>query len=102
MLIYDADKSIISSGVSIKRKSGRESMWANTTIIRPIKIDREILLAAYLFIFFSFLAPKDWATGIVKPAVSPKAAPIIKLFIEPTLPTAARAFVPTKRPTIIL
>ena len=69
---------------------------------RPIIKARLILLPANLFIFLTLPSPKLWATVIVKPAVNPSAAPTIKLFIEPTLPTAASASVPINRPTIIL
>ena len=58
--------------------------------------------AGILVDFILVFCANACATGMVKPLVSPNAAPMIKEFIEPTPPTAARASVLTYRPTSIL
>ena len=53
-------------------------------------------------IAFMSPAPNFWAVSTVKPAVMPRTKPMIRNMIVPVLPTAARAFVPTNFPTIIV
>ncbi len=47
-------------------------------------------------------APNFWAVSTVNPAVIPSTNPMIRNMIVPVLPTAARAFVPTNFPTMIV
>ena len=49
----------------------------------------------------SFFAPKYWATIIPIPTARPELKEKQKKFMEPHVPTAARALDPTKFPTTI-
>ena len=71
-------------------------------IITVIITDNVAALPTVFLMPFISPAPKRCAVKTVKPAVRPSIKPIIKNMIVPTLPTAARAVVPTNLPTIIV
>ena len=60
------------------------------------------LLATNLRIMASFFSPNFWATGMAKPLQIPIQKPMIIKFMDPVEPTAARAFTPKYRPTIMV
>ena len=59
-------------------------------------------MAKYLRMAWGSPSPKDWATGMAQPEHMPSRKPMIKKFSEPVALTPAKAFTPTKRPTITL
>ena len=72
-------------------------------VIRTEKNMFSIRFIATDFLRFSVsFAPYFWAVITANPAVSPVTKPIIRKFIGPVVPTAARARVPRSFPTIIV
>ena len=61
-----------------------------------------IFMATDRFTPFSSFAPKRWAVITANPAVKPVTKPITRKFIGPVVPTAAKALVPSNRPTMIV
>ena len=100
MLMYVEAPSIMSSGVCIMRKSGRQ----NITVEIAIRIEKNMLKYAAFITYFRIvlrsLAPNRCDTGIENPEHKPVTKPIIKKFTELVEPTAASACTPIAFPTI--
>lgn len=64
--------------------------------------DKSAAFAAERFTPFASPAPNFCDVRTVKPVVSPIAKPVTRNMIVPVEPTAASAFCPTKRPTMIV
>ena len=94
---------MVSAGVSMSRRSRGAVAIPRTVMIPPHTAARIIAVCTERETSSSSLAPINWAMITVAPEDTPVKKPMIRFRIwaeEP--PTAARASVPTKRPTIMV
>ena len=101
ILIYVAAKSITSSGVPIRCKICLEKHTPKTIIIIPHIMLSATEACTALCIDALLPAPYFLEHRILQPTEMPIASPVIRFTTAPTEPTAARASLPTYRPTTI-
>ena len=100
---YSTESRMVSAGVSMTRKSQGAVAIPRTVMIPPQTAAKIMAVWTARDTSSSSLAPMNWAMITVAPEDTPVKKPIIRFRIwaeEP--PTAARASVPTKRPTIMV
>ena len=100
---YSTESRMVSAGVPMMCKSPGAAAMPSTVMIPPQTAARIMAVCTERETSSSSLAPMNWAIITVAPEDTPVKKPMIRFRIwaeEP--PTAARASVPTKRPTIMV
>ena len=87
-------------GVRIHRSTRGPSRQPSTVTRTPSTRDREKPVCRALSTAFLSLAPQNWDRITVAPELSPTKKPLIIFTRGPVVPTAARAWVLTNRPTM--
>ena len=92
----------MSSGVRSRRMMGRVPISVSTVKTAAITSASTAAPKALLRTPRISPAPKSCATGMLKPEHAPSTKPMIRKLTEPVEPTAAKAFTPRYRPTMML